>query len=71
MIEHYYIEVNSLVKNYDTRKVRVRAIDYANIYVDQDKFIGIMGVHGSGKSTILNPTFGRKILSLYFRTITF
>lgn len=54
MGEQHYIEVKNLVKNYDTGKVKVRAVDHVNFYVEQGEFIGIMGASGSGKTTILN-----------------
>lgn len=54
MGEQHYIEVKNLVKNYDTGKVKVCAVDHISFYVDQGEFIGIMGASGSGKTTILN-----------------
>ncbi|MDE7198488.1 MAG: ABC transporter ATP-binding protein, partial [Lachnospiraceae bacterium] len=54
MTRQHYIEVRDLVKNYDTGKVRVSAIDHVSFYVDQGEFIGIMGASGSGKTTMLN-----------------
>lgn len=53
MTEHY-IEVKDLVKDYNTGKVKVRAVDHVSFYVDQGEFIGIMGASGSGKTTLLN-----------------
>ena len=54
MTDHHYIEVHNLVKNYDTGKVKVCAVDHVSFYVEQGEFIGIMGASGSGKTTILN-----------------
>ncbi len=54
MESHRYIEVNQLVKVYDTGKVKVSAVDHVSFYVDQGEFIGIMGASGSGKTTLLN-----------------
>lgn len=54
MEEHRYMEVNQLVKVYDTGKVKVSAVDHVSFYVDQGEFIGIMGASGSGKTTLLN-----------------
>lgn len=54
MGEQHYIEVNNLVKNYDTGKVKVCAVDHVSFYVERGEFIGIMGASGSGKTTILN-----------------
>ena len=53
MTDHHYIEVHNLVKNYDTGKVKVCAVDHVSFYVEQGEFIGIMGASGSGKTTIL------------------
>ncbi len=54
MAAHRYMEVNQLVKVYDTGKVKVSAVDHVSFYVDQGEFIGIMGASGSGKTTLLN-----------------
>lgn len=54
MAEHHYIEVKDLVKDYNTGKVKVRAVDHVSFYVDRGEFIGIMGASGSGKTTLLN-----------------
>lgn len=54
MAEHRYMEVNQLVKIYDTGKVKVSAVDHVSFYVDQGEFIGIMGASGSGKTTLLH-----------------
>ena len=43
MAAHRYMEVNQLVKVYDTGKVKVSAVDHVSFYVDQGEFIGIMG----------------------------
>lgn len=54
MESHRYMEVNQLVKVYDTGKVKASAVDHVSFYVDQGEFIGIMGASGSGKTTLLN-----------------
>lgn len=54
MTEYHYIEVNDLVKNYVTGKVRASAVNHVSFYVEKGEFIGIMGASGSGKTTILN-----------------
>lgn len=54
MSEYHYIDVKNLVKNYDTGKVKVNAVDHVSFCADQGEFIGIMGASGSGKPTILN-----------------
>ena len=60
MSEHHYIDVRDLVKNYDTGKVKVNAVDHVSFCVDEGEFIGIMGSSGSGKTTILNILRGRR-----------
>lgn len=54
MGQQHYIEVRDLVKNYDTGKVKVNAVNHVSFYVSRGEFIGIMGASGSGKTTILN-----------------
>lgn len=63
MAEHHYIEVKDLVKDYDTGKVKVRAVDHVSFYVDRGEFIGIMGASGSGKTTLLNILSGIDTMS--------
>lgn len=54
MAKKHFIEVENLVKNYGMGNIKVTAVDNVSFYVDKGAFIGIMGVSGSGKTTILN-----------------
>ena len=48
------IDIENLVKIYDTGKIQVKALDKINLKVDKNEYVAIMGASGSGKSTLMN-----------------
>lgn len=63
------LETKDLCKYYGTGENQVKAIDCANIQINQGEFITIVGKSGSGKSTLLNliggldiPTKGKVLI---------
>lgn len=63
------LQVNNLVKVYQTEKIAVTALESVSFSVAAGSFVSIMGPSGSGKSTLMNilgcldrPTAGQYIL---------
>ncbi|MBI4787018.1 MAG: ABC transporter ATP-binding protein [Chloroflexi bacterium] len=63
------IQVEQLVKVYDTGEVPLRALDGVTLEIARGEFVAIMGHSGSGKSTLMNvlgaldhPTEGHYLL---------
>ncbi len=63
------IQIENVIKVYDTGEVQLRALDGVNLNVARGEFVAMMGPSGSGKSTLMNilgaldrPSEGRYLL---------
>jgi putative ABC transport system ATP-binding protein len=63
------ISLSAITKDYDTGKIKVRALNDINLDIRRGEFIAIIGPSGSGKSTLMNimgcldmPTSGEYLL---------
>jgi putative ABC transport system ATP-binding protein len=63
------LQGTDLVKDYETRAVRTRAVDGVSVTVEEGEFTTLAGPSGSGKTTLLNllgtldaPTAGRVVV---------
>lgn len=63
------ISLSGITKDYDTGKIKVRALRDINLDIKRGEFIAIIGPSGSGKSTLMNimgcldtPTAGEYLL---------
>ena len=48
------IRINDVCKTYMMGEEVVKALDHANLIIDEGEFVGVVGPSGSGKSTLMN-----------------
>lgn len=58
MDEHPLIQVNDLVKTYQSRAVPFEALHSINLKVNQGEYVGVIGKSGAGKTTLINMLSG-------------
>jgi len=56
------IEINNVVKTYDTGSQQVRALKGVNLSVERGEMVAIMGPSGCGKTTLLNCASGLDVV---------
>src|SRR5215204_7740971 len=56
--QNLIIQMQDVVKTYNTGNDPFVALDHVNIEIKQGEFLGIMGKSGAGKSTLLNMIAG-------------
>jgi ABC-type lipoprotein export system ATPase subunit len=68
--KHHLIELNGVVKNYQTPAGPFTALKNVDLRVDTGEFVAVVGKSGSGKSTLINmvtgidrPTTGSVVIS--------
>lgn len=54
VMKNIIIEIKGLKKDYHVGEVTVHALCGVDLKIGQEEFVAIMGVSGSGKSTMLN-----------------
>jgi len=56
--QNIIIQMQDVVKTYDTGDVPFTALDHINIEIKQGEFLGVTGKSGAGKTTLLNMISG-------------
>lgn len=56
--QNIIIQLQDVVKTYDTGDVPFTALDHINIEIKQGEFLGVTGKSGAGKTTLLNMISG-------------